>query len=174
MDVLARGKVSGTGSYSSGGSTSTTLGVEAKSISGSWSTSGTSTISSGSGTGFSQSGLKDKRLFGQFMYRQYISPYCQTLNKPYSYYGKGNTVSIRHPTFPNCGGLYGVNGVYTHTSSTNQTYSSGLTVFGVGLSSHAGYSSTASLSFKFVTPGRVCGNNADLGETSPIVEAHTV
>src|SRR6266508_6484469 len=49
MDVMAQGKVTGTGTYSNGGCTSTTLGVEALGvISGNWGASGTATISTSS------------------------------------------------------------------------------------------------------------------------------
>ena len=174
MDVMALGQVTGTGTYSYGGSTSTTLGILAQSpISGNWSASGTSTIGTSSSTGFQASSIKDKRLFAQFKYRKYIDGYCQTLNKPYNFYGRGNTNSIGHSNYSNCGGTYRVGDLYTHSSTSNQTYSNGLTVFSIGLSSRAGYTSTASLKFKFNARGNVCGNNSSLGESSPIVEAST-
>jgi hypothetical protein len=174
MDVLAVGQVNGTGSYANGGSTSTTLGVLAQgAISGNWSASGSSTIGTSGTTGFQATPIKDKRLYGQFIYRKWIDGYCQTLNKPHHYYGRGNTLSISHPNYSACGGNYFNGDLYTHTHNNNQTYSNGLTVFGVGLSSHAGYVASASLKFNFNARGNVCGSNASLGETSPIVEAST-
>jgi hypothetical protein len=60
----------------------------------------------------------------------------------------------------------------THSSTRNQTYSAGITVYGVGLSSQAGYTSTATIRFHFNEKGGVCGNNSTFGEASPIVDAH--
>jgi hypothetical protein len=174
MDVFATGMVTGTGTYSNGGSTSTTLGVEAQNVfTGNWSASGTSTIGTSSSTGFQATTIKDKRLFGQFIYRKYIDAYCQTLNKPNNYYGRGNTLSITHPNYSNCGSNYFSGDIYTHTNSANQTYSNGLTVFTVSLTSHAGYVTTSTLKFNFNARGNVCGNNSTQGEASPIVEAST-
>jgi hypothetical protein len=42
----------------------------------------------------------------------------------------------------------------------------------IGLSSQAGYTSTATIRFHFNEKGRMCGNSSTLGEASPKVDAH--
>ncbi|HXF72294.1 MAG TPA: hypothetical protein VNO79_06765 [Actinomycetota bacterium] len=171
MDVMNPSSIDGWGSYFNEGSTSTTLGYLSNGPS--WTVGGTMTTSSSTGTGF-RVPAQDQRIQALWMYRERAVVCVGNQNVPYNYYGKGNQPSITHVNYPYCGNVYPVDGYYRHGSTRNQTYSAGLTVYGINLSSQAGYSSTATIEFKFHVRGKVCGNNSTLGESSPKVEAHKV
>jgi hypothetical protein len=170
-DAAAYGGIVGQITYSYGGSTSTTLGVAFNNGSG-WSASGTSTAGTSSSIGFIATGLADNRVYGLWRYHDWVSGCGGRWAYPYDYVGRGQTTSISHPYFPYCGGWYYPGNSYVRNSSSNQTYSVGLTVDGVGLSSQAGWSSSMTLIFKFSVKGHVCGDTT-AREAAPRVEAQT-
>lgn len=172
MDVMNHRDISSTATYAAGGSTATTLGFLTGG-SGSWGVGGTMTVGSGSSGGFIAHPT-NARIHALWMYRERAVQCYGTQNVPYNYYGRGSTPSITHVKFYNCGGGYGPGDTYFHEYNSNQTYTAGLTVYGISLSSKAGYSSTARLEFTFRVRGKVCGNSATLGEQSPRVEARPV
>lgn len=171
MDVMNPSKIEGRGSYFWGGSTATTLGYLTNGPN--WSVGGTITTSSSTGSGFSVP-AQNQRIQSLWMYRERQVVCIANQNVPYNYYGKGDQPSIAHVKYTNCGGIYPVGGDYIHSSTNNQTYSAGLTVYGINLSSKAGYDSTATIKFHFNVRGKVCGNSSTLGENSPKVEAEKV
>ncbi|GEM_PF-5773217 len=171
MDVMNPSTIPGTGTYFLGGSTATTLGFLTNGPN--WTVGGTMTTSSSSSTGFS-AGATNQRIQALWEYRERAVICIANQNVPYNYYGRGNTPSITHVNYSYCGGTYNPGDTYAHSHNSNQTYSIGLTVYGVSLSSQAGYSSTASLTFRFNVRGKVCGNSSTQGENSPKVEAQAV
>jgi hypothetical protein len=62
------------------------------------------------------------------MYSQWIGAFCQKFNKPYSYFGRGNTVATTHLNFTACGSNYFAGDLYIHNNSSNFTYTDGLSV----------------------------------------------
>lgn len=178
MDVLATGQITGVGEFRWGGSSSSTLGIAVKS-GGSWvRASGTLTVSRATGAGYRATGLKDKRLYNLWRYREFVQActgqgIVRRWAKPYSYYDRGNTLSISHQYLSYCGSYYYAGSTFFRTAYANQTYSAGLTFAGVvSLSSQAGYSTTAELNYVFGTRGRVCGNTSAGPAGAPKVEAH--
>ncbi len=168
MDVMNAANIPSTATYANGGSTSTTLGFLTNGPN--WTVGGTMTTSSSSSTGFS-AGATNQRIQALWEYRERAVICIANQNVPYNYYGRGSTPSITHVNYSNCGGFYYPGEQYFHQYNDNQTYSAGLTVYGISLSSKAGYSSTARLEFTFQVRGKVCGSSATLGEASPKVDA---
>lgn len=171
MDVMNRSTIPGTATYFYDGSTSTTLGYLTNGPN--WTVGGTMTSSSSTTTGFS-AGTTNQRVQALWMYRERAVVCYANQNVPYNYHGRGSTPSITHVNYSYCGKTYYPGDSYTHSYNGNQTYSVGLTVYGIGLSSKAGYSSTASLKSRFNVKGKACGNSSTLGETSPKVDARAV
>jgi hypothetical protein len=170
MDIMNPSVIPGRGSYFHGGSTSTTLGYLKKGTT-NWQVGGTMTTGSSASTGFDVPAVS-QRIQALWMYRERAVVCVGNQNVPVNYYGKGNQPSITHVKYTNCGSAYPPGGNYVHSSTRNQTYSVGVTVYGIGLSSQAGYTSTATIRFHFNEKGRVCGNSSTLGEASPKVDAH--
>jgi hypothetical protein len=170
MDIMNPSTIPGRGSYFYQGSTSTTLGY-LKTGTTNWQVGRTMTRGSSAGTGFHVPAVS-QRIQAQWMYRERAIVCVGNQNVPYHYNAKGNQPSITHVKYSNCGSAYPPGSNYVHSLNRSQTYSVGVTVYGIGLSSQAGYSSTATLKFHFNEKGRVCGNSSILGEASPKVEAH--
>ncbi len=168
MDVMNHTDITSNATYAYGGSTSTTLGFLTNGPS--WQVGGTMTVGSGSSGGFIAHPT-NRRVQALWMYRERAVVCVGNQNVPYNYYGRGSTPSISHVNYGNCGRYYYRGEQYFHSYNDNQTYSVGLTVYGIGLSSKAGYSSTARLEFTFGVRGKVCGNDRNLGEMSPKVDA---
>jgi hypothetical protein len=168
MDVMNDTYIGSNATYAAGGSTATTLGFLTNGPN--WQVGGTMTVGSGSSGGF-VAHPTNARIQALWMYRERTVVCVGNQNVPYSYYGRGNTPSITHVKYSNCGHYYYPGDQYFHDYNSNQTYSAGLTVYGIGLSSQAGYSSTARLEFTFQVRGKVCGNSETLGEMSPKVDA---
>jgi hypothetical protein len=154
--------------YARGTSTATTLGVAVNSGS-SWSASGTSSSAAGTSAGFTATAIQTDRMFAQWRYHTYYGCGAQWAY-PYDYVARGDTVSIAHPTYSYCGGLYKAGDIYRANSYSNGTYSAGLSVYGVSLSSQAGWNSSMTLTFNFTGNGYVCGNTS-AREAAPRVEA---
>lgn len=170
LDVYAQGPVQGNGTYMYTTSTSTTLGFLIKPAGGDWGAGGTWVDSDRNGAGFSAN-VKDKRLQALWRYRERTVtcwPYVQNL--PWDYVGKGLEVALAHVNLSNCGNLYHAGDVYLRTSHANQTYSFGVYVYGIGLTSQAGLHTSMRLKFTFNGNGKVCGNTGQ-AENAPIVEA---
>jgi hypothetical protein len=162
----------GTGLYAIvdyGVSEATTLGVAFEG-GGGWQASGTSTV--GTSSGFTTEPLVNKRVFAWWDYHDWISG-CGGYRTAYpqQYVGHAPEVSIAHPHYRHCGSPYNAGATYVHGATTNETYSNGLTVHGITLSSHAGWDSHMTLRIHFDVRGIVCGNNASR-ESAPRVEAH--
>ncbi len=168
MDVMNTSSIDSTATYFYQGSTATTLGY----LTGgpNWSVGGTMTTSASSGSGFIAHPT-NARIQALWMYRERAVICYANQNVPYNYYGRGSTPSITHVNYSYCGGLYYPGETYFHDDSSNQTYSAGLRVYGINLSSQAGYSQTARLEFTFHVRGKVCGSSSTRGEDSPKVDA---
>lgn len=171
MDVMNPPAIEGWGSYFNEGSTATTLGYLTNGPN--WTVGGTITTSNATETGF-RVPAQNQRIQALWMYRERAVVCVGNQNVPYNYYGKGNQPSITHVRYKYCGSTYPAGGQYRHGSTENQTYAAGVTVYGINLSSRAGYSSTATIEFRFTVPGKVCGNSATLGESSPKLDAQKV
>ncbi|GIV01134.1 MAG: hypothetical protein KatS3mg014_2749 [Actinomycetota bacterium] len=171
MDVMNASNIPSTATYAYGGSTSTTLGYLTNGPN--WQVGGTMTVGTGSSTGF-VAHPTNARIQALWMYRERAVICVGNQNVPYNYYGRGSTPSITHVKYSNCGGYYYPGEQYFHEYNSNQTYSAGLTVYGISLSSKAGYSSTARLEFTFQVRGKVCGSSKTLGEASPKVDARAM
>jgi hypothetical protein len=169
MDVMNPSVIPGRGSYFYLGSTSRTLGY-LKEGTANWQVGGTMTTGSSVGTGFDTPAVS-QRIQAQWMYRERAIVCVGNQNVPVHYYAKGTQPSITHVKYTNCGSPYPPGSNYVHSSNRNQTYPVGVAVFGIGLSSQAGYTSPR-FRFHFNEKGRVCGNSSTLGEASPKVDAH--
>lgn len=168
MDVMNTSSIDSTATYFYQGSTATTLGYLTNGPD--WTAGGTMTTSSSSGSGFIAHPT-NARIHALWMYRERAVVCVGNQNVPYNYYGRGSTPSITHVNYRHCGDYYYPGDRYAHDHSSNQTYSAGLKVYGINLSSQAGYSSTARLKFEFHVRGQVCGNSSTRGEDSPKVDA---
>jgi hypothetical protein len=167
-NVYAEGNVVGRATYAHGGSTATTLGVALQGAGGGWFASGTQTKSASAG--FVANNLKDRGVYGLWRYRDYVV--CGVKwTRPFDYVGRGQTTYFgTHPDYNYCGSAYYAGDRYFRNIAANHTFSTGLTVYGVGLSSQAGWSSSMTLEFIFSSTGNVCGNTSQR-ELAPLVEA---
>jgi hypothetical protein len=130
MDVMNPSTIPGMASYFNGGSTSTTLGFLTNGPN--WTAGGTMTTSSAAMTGFNVP-AQNQRIQALWEYRERTVVCIANQNVPYNYYGHGTQPSITHVNYPYCGATYLVNSDYYHNATSNQTYSVGLTVYGVNL-----------------------------------------
>jgi hypothetical protein len=157
-DVSSGKSATGEISYASGSSTNTTLGIEYYNGS-DWSASGSSTAGASSKVGFTQKGIGTERFFGQWTYHTYFACMGQRFRRADYYAGRGQTVSIAHPTFKYCTGPYYAKSRWFTDSSKNQTYSIGLSLFNINLTSQSGWEKSMEIAYDFTGKGWVCGSN---------------
>ena len=172
-NAMADTGITGRITYSDGSSTSTTLGIAFYDGS-SWSAGGTETNGTSSSVGFSAGSLQNDQVDGLWNYHTYVvldgSTVCYKEAHPYEYVGRGDTNAIAHTYYGYCGGTYSAGDSYFQSSSNNGTFSAGLTLYGVSLSSQAGWESSMTLRYTFSAAGKVCGNTSQY-EAAPRVEA---
>jgi hypothetical protein len=168
-DVSADQIATGEMSYFSGSSTTTTLGVAYYNGS-SWSVNGTASSAASQNSGWDQANLQTQRMFSLWTQHTFTNCFGQAWREPDYYAGKGQQISIAHPTYKYCTGPYYNGGRWFTTTATNGTYSDGLTVLGLNLSSQAGWSTSMEIQFHFTGKGWICGNTNQY-DSSPRVEA---
>ncbi len=159
-------------------SVTSTLGTAFQASGGPMSANGTVSFAVTSGSGGSVGNLYNNRTYNQVNYRK-MTETCYWSGIWYPY----NTVNILYPIYgvsphPNweatsCG-TYASPAVMYKTQGTNVTFSAGINLGPISVSTHTDWKTDNKLTWNFgAVPSRLCGSNSTLGwASSPQAEAH--
>jgi hypothetical protein len=149
------------------GSTSHTLGLLAEYSNGSFATSGTRTLTvSASAT---QAGIADATIYNRVNYRKYAGSFCGAVAewRPVSYFAFfTNFVFAGDVNYGTCALQFPGQNV-TIGSTTNDTFSTGVTLAFWTVSSQTGYDSSYSITYNVTQRSHVCGSTAAGPVSSP-------
>lgn len=157
-----------TAGYSTGASSTLGIGTSLSGSSGSFSASGTSSVSSDASIGFAAvTGPAGKHWKTQFRYSKF-KYYCYDQNpsttyqaRPVDFIGGTQALDATAPSATYCS-TYNAGDSFTKNSSTATTFSGGVDIsdsIGIDLSARTGYSSTAKLRFDFTATRQLCGTS---------------
>jgi hypothetical protein len=173
MNVYTWSGALGTVDFNAGSDHTLGIGVAA---SGRWSTSGTKTISTASGA--TATGLADASVRNKVNYRDYYDTCTyRTYRRPYSFYSlipSGNATYAAHVNYAYCGGAndYYIKGQSTwKRAGNNLTFSGGVDIGPLNVSSNARYSTETSLKFVIEANTYVCGSTSQGWATAPNMSA---
>jgi hypothetical protein len=154
-------------------SASHTLGIAISGTNGSWSESGTASISRTSTASASTTYSVAHTIYNRVNYRDWNNGCLSaTERRPDSFYdiltNDGSTVS--ETWFYNCG-THKAGDTWDSGTATNITYGAGVTLTVANLSAQSGYASSLNVHYKFNVNGEVCGNSTSGPLYSSRVEA---
>jgi hypothetical protein len=157
-----------TAGYSTGASSTLGVGTSLSGSSGSFSASGTSTISSDASIGFAAVTVpagkhwKTQFRYSKFMYYCYEqNPSTTYQTRPVDFIGGTQALNATAPSATYCS-TYNAGDHFTKNDSTATTFSGGVDIsgsIGIDLSARTGYSSTAKLRFDFTATRNLCGTS---------------
>jgi hypothetical protein len=161
LNVYAWSGAMGTVTQSSG--VDHTLGIGIKdNVKGTWSASGSSTISLNASA--SQSRIVNSSVWNRVNYRDYIDQCVRkTRRRPLSYYDmlSNDWAHVAHVNFTASCSIKLDGATWSTTSAKNKTYGAGVDLGPINASAQSGYNSAMDLKFTFTEKSKLCGNSDD-------------
>jgi hypothetical protein len=154
--------------YGNGQNSSLGVAVSSSGSYGSWSGSGTYSISSTSSESFPAfSGATSHRYRTEFVYEKYLVECDGFQTQPKSFAGGATTTGTSPPSAGYCV-VQAAGSTFRKSSSSAYTFSGGVGItsaIGINLSAHTGYNASAELTYHFTQRRDLCGTSGYPGGT---------